>query len=389
MSVTPQHAPTMSRVPLCEPCLTGRERDYLAECLDANFVSSVGPFVDRFEAAFARYVGTRFAVATCNGTAAIHVALRLAGVGPGDEVLVSTLTFIASVNPIAYLGATPVFVDSESATWNLDPHLLADEVNRRARLGRTPKAILPVHLYGRPADLAPILAVAAEHGIPVIEDAAESLGATYHGRQAGSFGQTGCFSFNGNKVITCGGGGMVVTDDEALASRAKHLTTQAKLPGAEYRHDDVGYNYRLTNVQAALGLAQLEQLDEFLAHKRLIANRYDRALANVPGVVVPNDSAVCRSSHWMYAVLIRPDATGMDRDGVLRALDREGIQARPVWTPIHEMPMYAECARAGGAVAEEISRLGLCLPSSVSLTESDQQRVIACLQNCLAHRRMV
>jgi aminotransferase in exopolysaccharide biosynthesis len=354
--------------------------------VDSNFVSSVGPFVDRFEEAFAKYVGARFAVATCNGTAAIHLALRLAGVGHGDEVLVSTLTFIASVNPIHYLGATPVFVDAERSTWNLDPGLLVAEVRRRARVGRLPKAILAVHLYGQPASLAPILDVASEHGIPVIEDAAESLGATLHGKQVGIFGSTGCFSFNGNKVITCGGGGMIVTDNSELAARARHLTTQAKMPGAEYRHDEVGYNYRLTNLQAAVGLAQLEQLEAFLEQKRQIASRYDRALQALPGVTLLEQAAGSRSSRWMYTLLVASGDAGAGRQRVLSALDEAGIQARPIWTPIHTMRMYAGCPRVGGVVAEELFRDGLCLPSSVGLTEMDQQRVIDCVQHSVAQR---
>jgi dTDP-4-amino-4,6-dideoxygalactose transaminase len=266
----------LSRIPLAEPTLGGNAGRYLAECLASNYVSSVGPFVERFEREFAAAVGSRYAVACASGTAALHLAMRVLDVGPGDEVFVPTLTFVASANPIRYERATPVLVDVEEETLNLDPGIVADELDRRARQGlRQPKAIEVVHLVGHPADLAPVLAAAERHGVPVIEDASEALGAAYvggllGGRAVGSIGRLGCFSFNGNKLITTGGGGMVTTDDEALARRARHLSTQARLPGRAYDHDEIGFNYRLTNLAAALGVAQLEQLDELLAARRAV-----------------------------------------------------------------------------------------------------------------------
>ncbi|HEY3523241.1 MAG TPA: DegT/DnrJ/EryC1/StrS family aminotransferase, partial [Candidatus Limnocylindrales bacterium] len=245
------------RIPLAVPTLEGREREYLEECIRTNYVSSVGPFVSRFEEAFAAFVGTRYAVACASGTAAIHLAMHVLGIEPGDEVFVSTLTFVASANPVLYERGVPVLVDSERETLNLDPSIVAGELDRRARGGRPmPRAIEVVHLLGHPADIAPIVEVAERHGIPIVEDAAEALAATwtsgpFAGRQVGSVGRLGCFSFNGNKLMTTGGGGMVTTDDEALARRVRHLSTQARLPGRAYRHDEVGYNYRLTNVAAA------------------------------------------------------------------------------------------------------------------------------------------
>jgi aminotransferase in exopolysaccharide biosynthesis len=367
------------RIALHEPWLTGNAERYLLECLASNYVSSVGPFVTRFEEEFAAFVGARYAVATCNGTAAIHTALLVLGVGPGDDVLVSTFTFVASVNPIRYQGASPVLIDSEPRTWNMDPALVAAEVEARAAAGRPPKAILVVHLYGHPADMDPILETANRFGIPVIEDAAESLGATHRGRAVGTLGSVGCYSFNGNKVITTGGGGMLVTNDPELARRARHLTTQAKRPGLEYWHDNIGYNYRLTNLQAALGVAQLEVLPSFLERKRQIAATYAEAFANVPGIRLLRQAEWAQSSWWLNCILVDRDQCGTGRVELIEELGREGIQARPSWVPIHRLPIYADAERRGGAVAEHLFLQGLSLPSSPSLTSDAQQRVIECV----------
>src|SRR5215472_2129176 len=267
---------TQIAIPLSVPRLTGNLRRYLDECIETNYVSSVGPFVTRFEKAFAEFVGSRFAVACVSGTAALHLAVRLLNVQPGDEVFVSTLTFVASVNAILYERGIPVLIDSERDSWNLDPALVVDEIKARARQGKPlPRAVEIVHLLGHPANMEPIVDVCLEYQIPIFEDAAEALGASYctgrfAGNKVGTIGKIGCFSFNGNKIITAGGGGMLTTDDEELARRARHLTTQARLPGPEYWHDEIGYNYRLTNVAAAIGLSQLEQLPEFLDRKRAI-----------------------------------------------------------------------------------------------------------------------
>jgi dTDP-4-amino-4,6-dideoxygalactose transaminase len=383
---------TSSRIPLSEPHLTGNAARYLEECVRTNFVSSVGPFVDRFEREFASRIGAKHAVACASGTAALHVALRLLGVGRGDEVFVSTLTFVASANPIHYEGATPVLVDSDEATWNLDATLVLEELARRRRLGmRMPKVIEAVHILGQPADLTQLAAECDRQGIALVEDAAEALGATYTsgelaGREVGSVGCLGCFSFNGNKVVTSGGGGMVVTDDPSLARRAKHLTTQARVPGRAYMHDEVGYNYRLTNLAAALGVAQLEVLDEFIAAKRRIAERYDAGLVGVPGVACSPRTHWSNPTHWLYSVLLDTEAI---RDDALNRLDREGIEARPLWTPLHLMHPYRQAPRVGsGAVAEGIAKRGLSLPSSVTLTESGQDRVLATLRDLLTTTSM-
>ena len=369
-------------IPLAEPLLLGNAEPYVQECLTSNFVSSVGPFVERFERAFAAYVGSRHAVACASGTAALHVAMRLLNVGTGDEVWVSDLTFVASANPILYEHGTPVLVDSEAATWNLDPEPMIAEIQRRARLGqRQPVAIMPVHILGQPADLAALSGVCAEHGITLVEDAAEALGATYTagphaGRQVGTIGRIGCFSFNGNKLITTGGGGMLVTDDPDLARRAKHLTTQARLPGAAYAHDEVGYNYRLTNLAAALGLAQLECIDELLARKAAIAARYDAALADRTGWTLPPKPSGAAPSHWLYSILL---ASRSERDALVDRLGHDHIHARPLWTPLHRMPMYAAASRLGGQVAADLADRGLSLPCSAGLQAAEQARVLDAL----------
>lgn len=379
----------LPRIPLAEPTLGGNAARYIQECLTTNFVSSVGPFVDRFEREFAAAVGSRYAVACASGTAALHLAIRVLGVGPGDEVFVPTLTFVASANPIRYERATPVLVDVEEETLNLDPGIVVDELDRRARLGlRQPRAIEVVHLLGHPADLAPLLAAAERHGVPVIEDASEAVGATYAGgplagRAVGSIGRLGCFSFNGNKLITTGGGGMVTTDDESIARRARHLSTQARLPGRAYDHDEVGYNYRLSNLAAALGVAQLEQLPDLLAARRAVAARYDVAIAALPALRPAARASWADPSFWLYtARLAAPDAVARDR--VLDALASAAIDARPIWTPIHVMAPYADAPRLGGAVAERIFAAAISLPSSSSLAPAAQDRVIERLGAALA-----
>ncbi len=374
--------PALSRIALSEPSLGGNLRAYIEECIATNFVSSVGPFVERFEQEFARFVGSRYAVACASGTAALHVGMRLLGVQMGDEVLVSTMTFIASANPILYERASPVLVDAEMTTWNLDPVLIVEELERRHRARiKMPRAVEIVHILGHPAEFEIVQLACERFGVAVIEDAAEALGACYTrgrfaGKQVGTIGQVGCFSFNGNKILTTGGGGMITTDDEALARRAKHLTTQARLPGAEYRHDDLGYNYRLTNMAAAMGVAQLEQLPWFLARKQAIATRYNQALVSVEGVSLPPQTDWAQSSNWLYTIGIDPLRFGADRMQVMAHLETLQIQARPIWTPLHLMPLYQGVPRLGGHVAEHIHQTGLSLPCSVGLTEADQLRVI-------------
>jgi len=370
------------RIPLAIPSLEGNAGKYLQECVDTNFVSSVGPFVRRFETEFATHVGSPHTVACSNGTAALHVALRVAGVGVDDEVLVSDFTFIATVNPITYVGARPVLVDADEATWNMSPLLLVDELERRARAGsKMPAAVLVAHILGMPADLAPIRAACTRHDVCLIEDAAEALGASYKtgplaGDQVGTVGLMGCFSFNGNKIITCGGGGMLVSRDAALAKRAKHLTTQARLPGPDYIHDEIGYNYRLTNLSAALGVAQLERLNDFVARKRAIARRYDEAFGAIPGITLPPRPLWAEPTFWLYSILVDPAAAGVDRESIQARLVKAGIETRSLWVPAHLMPFYKEAQCLGGSVGEMLFARGLSLPCSVSLTHTQQERVI-------------
>ncbi len=378
------------RIPLAEPVIGGNALAYLRTCLETNFVSSVGPFVGRFEEAFAAAVGSRFAVACASGTAAIHLALRVLDVGPSDEVMVPTMTFVASANPVSYLGATPLLVDAEPRTYNLDPALVVDELDRRAAAGlRQPAAIEVVHLVGHPADLEPVLEAADRHGVPVVEDATEALGARYvggalDGRHVGTLGRVGCFSFNGNKLITTGGGGMLVTDDEALARRARHLSTQARLPGPAYDHDEVGYNYRLTNVAAAIGLAQLEELPALLAGRHANAAAYDAAIAAMPGLRQAPREPWADPSFWLYTAALEPDRARVSRDDMLRHLAAEGIEARPIWTPLHRTRVLRDAPRLGGRIAEQIFEVAFSLPSSSNLDDERRRRVTDALATALA-----
>lgn len=370
-------------IPLATPNLGEAERQAVLAALDSGFVSSVGPEVTQFELDFAARVGSRHAVSTASGTAALHVALQLAGVGKGDEVFVSDFTFIGSANPVAYLGADVVLVDSEPDSWNMDPGLVESELAHRARTGQPmPRAIELVHVLGQPADGHRVMEIARAYGVTVVEDAAESLGAGWTDAEGsfvstGTLGTLGAFSFNGNKIVTSGGGGMIVTDDDELAHRAKHLTTQAKVPDVGYLHDEVGYNYRLTNLAAALGLAQLGRLDEFVAAKRLIASRYEEALADLPLTMAPNIPRT-ESTYWLYSILARDRQA---RDGLLDHLARCGVGARALWRPLHQQPPFAHSRSLGGDVAAGLFDRGLSLPCSTDLTDEDQAQVVAAVRS--------
>lgn len=374
-------------IPLCIPELRGNEWLYVKDCLDSGWVSSVGGYVDRFERELATRVGTRFAVATVNGTASLHIALLVAGVQPDDEVLVPTVTFIAPANAIRYVGAWPVFIDAEPEYWQMDTEKVVYFLEHQCRwqngelrnqaTDRRIRAILPVHILGHPVDLQPILDVAKKFDLIVIEDATESLGANYRGRPAGQLGDIACFSFNGNKLITTGGGGMIVTNHEAWARHAKHLTTQAKGDPVEYIHDEIGYNYRLTNLQAALGVAQLEQLDAYIGCKRRVASRYTESLGQIRGVTPMSQAPWASSSFWLYTVLVDPISFGCSSRQVLQLLAAASIQTRPIWQPIHLNKPYQPLARGEYPVAAMLYERGLSLPCSVGLTDEDQSRVIA------------
>ena len=377
-------------IPLCVPCIEGNEWTYVKDCLDTNWVSSVGQYVDRFERELAQYVGAKHAVATSSGTAALHVALLLAGVEPEDEVLVSTLTFIAPVNTIRYVGAWPVFIDAEPRYWQLDPARVVDFLETRCRwkdgvlfnslTGRRIKAVLPVHILGHPVDIDPIVEVARKYGLAVIEDATESLGAKYKGRMVGTLGDIACFSFNGNKIITTGGGGMIVTDNEAFARRAKYLTTQAKDDSFEFVHNEIGYNYRLTNIQAAMGCAQLERLDNYIEAKREIARSYCESLSGVNGFVMPGESPEVFSTFWLFSILVDQAKFGMDSRAVMRRLGDSGILCRPLWQPVHLSPAHCSDWQKDLPVSERLNRQAASLPCSAGLTRPQLDRVISALK---------
>ncbi|SHJ53196.1 LegC family aminotransferase [Desulfofundulus thermosubterraneus] len=357
---------TSIRIPLDAPNIGELEKQYVLRALESGYVSSIGPLVSEFEERFAGYVGARYAVATVNGTAAIHLALRLLGIGPGDEVIVPALTFIATANPVVYVGAIPVVVDVNPLTWNIDP----DGVER-AVTGRT-RAVIPVHLYGNPADMSRLMDIARRHGLYVIEDAAEALGATYNGQHVGTFGDIGVFSFNGNKVITTGGGGMLVTNNPDLAARARLLINQGRAFGAmEHEHLEIGYNFRLTNIQAALGLAQMERLEQFLATKRRNASFYRELLNKVPGLEWQQELPEGRSSWWMFSILVDTSVFGRDRQAVVKRLRAAGIQTRPLFLPLSRQPAYAGYGLRTCPMAESLHRRGLNLPSASFLTEED------------------
>jgi perosamine synthetase len=364
-------------VHLHEPRFGGHEWDYVKQCLDTGWVSSVGSFVDQFEARLAQTCGTKSAVALVNGTAALQVALHLAGVRSGDEVLVPTLTFIATANAVSYCGAIPHLVDSDLHSFGIDAKKLEGHLRQIAlkgndglinrMTGRPIRAIVPVHVFGHPADMDALGAVARAFDLPIIEDATESLGSTYHDRPCGGIGDLGVLSFNGNKIITTGGGGAIVTNNVELARRAKHLTTTAKLAHKwAFQHDEVGWNYRLPNINAALGVAQLEQLETFVTAKRALAQRYATAFRGMPGVTFVEEPRGTRSNYWLNAILFDDEGASV-RDEVLRATHDHGIFTRPTWTLIHQQLIYAECPRSDLTTAESIERRLVNLPSSASL----------------------
>ena len=362
---------------LHEPVFAGNEIAYLEECIKSTFVSSVGKFVDRFENMLEEVTGARRAIAVVNGTAALHACFTLAGVEAGDEVMSPALTFIATTNAIAYCGASPHFIDSSFRTLGMDAQALGARLDAIAQrgaggtinreTGRKIAAIAPMHTFGHPVDMDEIVAIARHWDIAVVEDAAESLGSTYKGHAVGSQARLAALSFNGNKIVTTGGGGAILTNDEELGRRAKHITTTAKLPHKwAFVHDEVGFNYRLPNLNAALGCAQLEQLDGFLASKRRLAAAYQRAFAGVPGVQFSREPEGTTSNYWLNAILL-DEAHADLRDEVLTALNASGFGARPTWTLMHRLPMFAACPRGGLRVAESIERRLINLPSSASI----------------------
>lgn len=372
------------RIHLSVPHMSGAELDFVHEAFETNWIAPLGPHVDAFEREFAEAVGSKAALAVSSGTAAIHLALRVAGVGPGDEVWVSTLTFAASVNPVLYQGATPVFVDSDTQSWNMDPELFVEALEERAKAGRLPKAVVLVHLYGQSADIDPIAEACSRYGVILIEDAAEALGSTYKGKAPGTFGLMGIYSFNGNKIITTSGGGMLVSGDERLIAHARKLATQAREPVVHYEHTEIGYNYRMSNVLAGIGRAQLRVLEDRVVARRRNFDYYYRHLSDLPGIEFMPEAPWGRHTRWLTTLTIDPEAFGATREDVRLALETANIESRPVWKPMHMQPVYAQYESIGGAVAERLFRDGLCLPSSSQLTEDELARVVEVVRSCYA-----
>ena len=376
----------MKHIPLSVPEIKGNEWKYVKDCLDTGWVSSAGKYVERFERALAGYVGAKYAVACVNGTSALHTALIEAGVGPGDEVIVPALTFIAPAYAVRYCGAFPVFMDAEENYWQIDPQKLKDFlttqcvryaqglVNKQTK--RVIKAIVPVHLLGHPCDMDAVMALARKFDLFVVEDASQSVGSMYKGCPVGNIGHIGCFSFNGNKIITCGGGGMLTTNRKQWARHMRYLTTQAKDDPLEYIHHETGYNYRLTNVQAALGLAQWERLEDSIAVKKKIGERYAKGLQGMPGVILPAQAPWAQAYHWLYTIRIDARKFGHDCRSVLRSLAKVGIQSRPLWHPLDTLKPFKSCCSYQVRVAYQLYRQALSLPSSVSLTASQQHYII-------------
>ena len=367
---------------LSTPHMGDREHQFVTEAFETNWIAPIGPHVDAFEQEFCITVGSSHATAVSSGTAALHLALKLVGVGVGDEVFCSSLTFSASANPIAYLGAKPVFIDSDRLSWNMDPHLLQAALEQRAKVGKLPKAVILVHLYGQSADIDPILAACQQYGVPMIEDAAEALGATYKGRSPGTFGTVGIFSFNGNKIITTSGGGMLVSEDASITSKAKFLATQARDPAPHYQHSEIGYNYRLSNVLAGIGRGQLLVLSDRVAARRRNCEVYEKALGKLPGVEFMPEAPWGSATRWLTCLTIDPAAFGADREQIRLALAAEQIEARPVWKPLHMQPIFKDCDCFGGKVAEDLFDRGLCLPSGSNLSDEDLDCVISAIVKC-------
>ena len=375
--------PATPRIYLSPPHVGPTDRRRLLSALDSNWIAPLGPEVDGFEADMASWSGLRHAAATNSGTAALHLALRLVGVGPGDDVLMPSLTFVATANVAVYLGAHPVFVDVDPGSWTIDPELVTSELAARAAEGRLPAAVLAVDLYGQCADYDRLTAICAEYDVPLVIDAAESLGATYRGRPAGSAGVLAAFSFNGNKIITTSGGGMLVGDDENQISRARQLAAQARLPAAHYEHVELGYNYRLSNLLAALGRAQLEVLADRVASRRSINAEYRARLDDVPGLSFMPIAGYGEPSHWLTVVQLDPDHARCTPEDLRLRLEAANVEARPGWKPLHLQPLFAGAPIRGGAISEQIFDRALCLPSGSAMTPEQMDKVITLARDVL------
>ncbi len=370
----------MEQIYLSPPHMSGYEIERVLEAFASNWIAPLGPQVDAFEKEFAQYVGSNGALALSSGTAAIHLALRLLGIQKDDFVFCSTLTFIASANPILYLGATPIFIDSDPDTWNMSPAALESALRDAERQEKLPKAVVVVNLYGQSADMLRLSKLCDRYQVPIVEDAAESLGATYMGKSSGTYGKYGIYSFNGNKIITTSGGGMLVSDDLESLEKARYWSTQAKLPALHYEHTEMGYNYRLSNLLAAVGRGQLQVIEDRIRARRAIYQRYADQLAELPGVRFMPEAPFGRSTRWLTTMTIDPEVSGVHSTDIMLKLQQEKIEARPVWKPLHRQPLFeghlyypfAESL----SISDHLFNNGICLPSGSNLTEDDQARVI-------------
>ncbi len=372
------------RIFLSPPHIGAEELELVREAFASNYIAPLGPMVDAFEKDFAAYTGIPNCLALASGTAAMHLALRELGVGPGDEVLASTLTFIGSVSPATFLGAAPVFIDCDEATWNMDAGLLAEELAECAGRGKLPKAVIPTDLYGQCADYDAIASACAPYDIPVVVDAAEAVGATYKGRHAGAGARAAVFSFNGNKILNTSGGGMLASSDARLAEHARKLSQQAREPFPYYEHAEIGYNYRLSNVLAAIGRGQLRWLEERVRIKRGIFDAYREGLEDVPGISFMPEAPTGRANRWLSVILLDAEEFGAEPEELRLALEAENIEARPVWKPMHLQPVFRGCRVRDGGVSEELFKEGLCLPSGTSLQPADLERVIGAIKRFAA-----
>ncbi|MED1556547.1 DegT/DnrJ/EryC1/StrS family aminotransferase [Bacillus paramycoides] len=376
-----------TRIYLSAPHMSGNEQKYIGEAFDMNWIAPLGPNVDAFESELSSHVGVLDAAAVSSGTSAIHLALRLLDVKDGDTVFCSSLTFIASANPILYLGAKPVFIDSELETWNMSPQALERALRDANEKGILPKAVIVVNLYGQSAKMDEILSLCNEYDIPVIEDAAESLGSSYKGKASGTFGKFGIYSFNGNKIITTSGGGMLVSNDVEALRKARFLATQARDPAPHYQHSEVGYNYRMSNILAGVGRAQLQVLQERVHVRRRIFDRYYQELSHIPGIQFMPELEDTYSNRWLTVLTVDEEKTGVPIQALLKQLENENIEARPVWKPLHMQPLFGDVMYYPHSESEDVSRklfeTGVCLPSGSGMTEKDQTRVITCIKDIL------
>jgi len=365
---------------LSSPHMGGDEIRFVNEAFETNWISPVGPHINAFEEALANYNEVKYCAALSSGTAAIHLALIMLNVKAGDEVICSSFTFSGSCNPIAYQGAVPVFVDSELDSWNMDPILLEEAIKDRIAKGKKPKAIIVVHLYGMPAKVNEISAIAKQYDIPLIEDAAEGLGSTYFGKKLGSIGDIGIYSFNGNKIITTSGGGALVSNNKDWVTNAKFLATQARDPAPHYEHTHIGYNYRLSNISAGIGRGQLLVLDERIKQRRTVFEFYRSRLADINGIQFQSEIPGAFSNRWLTTILINPAQAGFDRESIREKLEKENIESRPLWKPMHLQPVFKHHPAYLSGVSEELFNIGLCLPSGSNLTENQLERIVSVMK---------